>query len=119
MPSITQGLLKVLGNTNPSQHKCTSCGVSMPSYSGRYPSKCPSCGGDVKRNDGTPEEPDQPVSALADDILSRAKDNGYVAKLEMRENILKDESFSDEFDTRINNLDNMRVLYERKLAGVM
>ena len=45
--SPTPGLVRAAFKTPGSARQCGECGLGMPKYVGRYPSKCPQCGGDV------------------------------------------------------------------------
>lgn len=55
--NITKGMAKAMSGLR--IHATCSCGMSIPKYTGRYPAKCPSCGGDLKTHvdaeDGTCE----------------------------------------------------------------
>lgn len=43
MPNVTNGMSNVFKNNNSVLH-CSSCGLNIPKYPGRYPSSCPECG---------------------------------------------------------------------------
>lgn len=121
MPSITQGLLNALGRTAASSHKCTSCGITMPVYSGRYPSKCPNCGnGEVVKYDTEGNQVSSSPSVTADELMAKIKGdkkNNAPRISEAVDKLVDDSRFIMEFDARIERADNLRIMYERKLAG--
>lgn len=41
---MTPGLKKAFGKME-GKKRCESCGMTIPKYEGRYPKKCPECGG--------------------------------------------------------------------------
>jgi len=45
--SPTPGLVRAAFKTPGAARQCEECGLGMPKYVGRYPSKCPQCGGAV------------------------------------------------------------------------
>lgn len=47
--TVTPGLLNVVGRSRMSDRACSACGFGFPIYTGRYPGKCPKCGGAVTR----------------------------------------------------------------------
>lgn len=53
--TFTTGVLNAL-NKNRNRTVCTECGFPLPVYPGRYPSKCPGCGAELKLNEPTKGE---------------------------------------------------------------
>jgi hypothetical protein len=47
--TVTSGMLKAMGKTRMSDRTCEGCKLGFPIYPGRYPTKCPRCGGAVAR----------------------------------------------------------------------
>jgi hypothetical protein len=48
--SITYGMARHMGKGK-AKYLCPNCSLTIPVYSGAYPSKCPSCGGDLSSAD--------------------------------------------------------------------
>jgi hypothetical protein len=51
MVSVTAGMANAMGRTRMSDRACMECGMGFPVYPGRYPMKCPRCGGGVSRKE--------------------------------------------------------------------
>jgi len=45
--TVTKGMKNALSKLKPSGLMCKSCGFRVPAYQGRYPAKCPECGGSI------------------------------------------------------------------------
>lgn len=52
----TLGMLRSRVNFNKPARRCNDCGLVIPSYPGRYPSKCPDCGCQDIRNYDTDKD---------------------------------------------------------------
>lgn len=46
---LTAGMVNAM-NKSGAKLKCKECGLPIPKYTGRYPSKCPECGGELEVN---------------------------------------------------------------------
>jgi len=46
--SITRGMAGAAMKGRTVSRRCKKCGLAMPYYPGRYPSRCPTCGGDIE-----------------------------------------------------------------------
>lgn len=44
--ALTKGMKNFLAKNRP-KYTCDSCGLNVPTYSGRYPASCPECGGSL------------------------------------------------------------------------
>jgi hypothetical protein len=55
--SITRGMANAMGRGGGTiARRCEGCGLGIPRYRGRYPSVCPSCGGDLVEADDPVKE---------------------------------------------------------------
>lgn len=71
---VSKGMAKKLGKSK-AKYKCNNCGMTVPSYPGKYPNACPNCGGNLVVLDGEGDS-GLPLFGMTDslkDMVDRAK----------------------------------------------